>query len=88
MFNEGKTLHLERLVVADRHPGVHLRKTRVGVHEEVSLVVDKDVCDLLHPDLEVPVLGGLHIVGGVKSETESNLSRKKLKIMSFGRKLY
>ena len=35
MFNEGKTLHLERLVVADRHPGVHLRKTRVGVHEEV-----------------------------------------------------
>ena len=50
--------------------------------------MDKDVCDLLHPDLEVPVLGGLHIVGGVKSETESNLSRKKLKIMSFGRKLY
>ena len=35
VLNEGKTLHLERLVVADRHPGVHLRKTRVGVHEEV-----------------------------------------------------
>ena len=35
VLNEGKTLHLERLVVADRHPGVHLRKTRVAVHEEV-----------------------------------------------------
>ena len=43
MLHQTHPLHLESLIVRDGHPGVHLREARVGVHEEVLSIVDKDV---------------------------------------------
>ena len=43
MLHQTHPLHLESLIVRDGHPGVHLGEARVGVHEEVLPIVDKDV---------------------------------------------